>query len=72
MICMSLRMFRSASAPDIIAYSRDESGQNLPVDVGPWILQSERPMLTGGSSTDPTMAEIAEQGYALIGARKPE
>ncbi len=65
-------MFRSTGNPDLIAYSRDESGNSLPVDLGPWLLQPQNPILIGDGSTNPIMAEISERGYALIGERKPE
>lgn len=72
-----INLFQSDVDPEVFGFTRDATGQNLPVRFAPWRKASQRGSLYLGSgecsaqlgSADPVVQAVQTHGFYLVGTR---
>jgi hypothetical protein len=62
---MQIHIFKSLKAPDVFGFTGDETGKNLPRDLGPWT-RSGNALETGPSGTASGGIGSSELVFAAI------
>jgi hypothetical protein len=63
---MAIYVFVSILRPDILAFTEDEIGSNLPVIYAPWERTSSGSALYVGKDHDRVAAAVRQDGYFLV------
>ncbi len=58
-------MFQSAKDFDVLGFTEDETGRNLPVELAPWRVRGGR-ALPIGEEADAVVAALKTKGYYLV------
>jgi hypothetical protein len=65
--CMQLYIFNSDKDPDVVGFTKDACGANLPSDLGPWTASGSRALPIGIEidALVPVLTAIEEDGFYL-------
>jgi hypothetical protein len=62
---MTIYLYASGKNRNLIGFTEDASGQNLPEEYGPWYLSNEDIGMAGIDGTDPITQRVRESGFVL-------
>lgn len=64
---MNLYIFNSTKDPNVLGFTVDQSGSNLPPDIGPWTASHGSVMPAGvkGVAYEPILAAIKRDGFYI-------
>jgi hypothetical protein len=66
---MKIHLFKSAREPDVFGFTGDETGNNLPVELGPWTRSGGGAPIETGPGTD-ALAGIGSSGPMMEAIEK--
>jgi hypothetical protein len=62
---MTIYLYASGKNRNLIGFTEDASGQNLPEEYGPWYLSNEDTGIAGIDGNDPITQRVRESGFVL-------
>jgi hypothetical protein len=72
---MQIYLFASRLEPNLMAFTVDPTGANLPSNYGPWETAGTGAAVPVGPTADPVAREVARHGFFLVtgksGAKQP-
>jgi hypothetical protein len=65
MLLMHIYVFISRKDPDVLAFTLNETGDNLPAALGPWYQESMPGVYVVGVENDPITEAVRQDGYCI-------
>jgi hypothetical protein len=62
---MRVYAYWSQANPDLLAFTADQTGQNLPIERGPWEVSNDGNPIVTGDGGDPVTTIIQNAGYFI-------
>lgn len=66
---MRIYLFVSQQDPRVLAFTWDETGSNLPIDLGPWKPSNSGSAVAAGVDAGPLVAVVKNFGYYITSER---
>jgi hypothetical protein len=63
---MRIYVFVSGTDPDLLCFTSDASGGNLPDDLGPWQQEVAPGMIVVGTDDDPIAEIVCRNGFCVL------